>query len=302
VRFGPPPPPIARVPRHPTPSWRAREDLYRDRDRDRDRDARLRIVPDTFPKNRPDRRSQNAHHAVGLPLHISHPSSSIHHPHRRFPQTKSRVDDIRAKAESPGLRDYEASLLRLLDKLTNGMAVEINESGTALKYKPGVVVGGRRVTHDCGGGRAVGYFLEAVLCVSLFAKKPLDLTLTGITNDECDISVDTFRTITLPMMKRNFGCDEGLSLTIVRRGAPPGANGEINVKLPILKELKLLDWTDEGLVKRVRGVAFTLRLSPQTGNRLVDAARGVLNKFLPDVYVPRFPNPGTPPVLPLTRL
>jgi len=165
------------------------------------------------------------------------------------------------------------------------MAVEINESGTALKYKPGVVVGGRRVTHDCGGGRAVGYFLEAVLCVSLFAKKPLDLTLTGITNDECDISVDTFRTITLPMMKRNFGCDEGLSLTIVRRGAPPGANGEINVKLPILKELKLLDWTDEGLVKRVRGVAFTLRLSPQTGNRLVDAARGVLNKFLPDVYI-----------------
>jgi RNA 3'-terminal phosphate cyclase-like protein len=38
-------------------------------------------------------------------------------------------------------------------------------------------------------------------------------------------------------------------------------------------------------VKRVRGVAFTLRVSPQTGNRLVDAARGVLNKFLPDVYI-----------------
>ena len=65
------------------------------------------------------------------------------------------MDDIRAKDQNPGLRDYEASLLRLLDKLTNGMAVEINESGTALKYKPGVVVGGRRVSHDCGGGRAI---------------------------------------------------------------------------------------------------------------------------------------------------
>lgn len=201
-------------------------------------------------------------------------------------QSKShRVDDIRSKDQNPGLRDYEASMLRLLDKLTNGMAVEINESGTALKYKPGVVVGGRRVSHECGGGRGVGFFLEMVLCVSLFAKKPLDLTLTGITNDEADISVDTFRTITLPMLKRQFGCDEGLSLQIIKRGAPPQGGGEINIKLPILKELKLIDWTDEGLVKRVRGVAFTLRLSPQTGNRLVDAARGVLNKFLPDVYI-----------------
>lgn len=195
------------------------------------------------------------------------------------------MDDIRAKDQNPGLRDYEASLLRLLDKLTNGMAVEINESGTALKYKPGVVVGGRRVSHDCGGGRAVGYFLEPVLLVSLFAKKPLDLTLTGITNDEADVSVDTFRTVTLPMLKRQFGLEEGLSLQIARRGAPPNAGGEIALKLPILKELKTIDWTDEGLVKRVRGVAFTLRLSPQTGNRLVDAARGVLNKFLPDVYI-----------------
>lgn len=202
------------------------------------------------------------------------------------------MDDIRAKDQNPGLRDYEASLLRLLDKLTNGMAVEINESGTALKYKPGVVVGGRRVAHDCGGGRAIGYFLEPILLVSLFAKKPLDMTLTGITNDEAETSVDTFRTVTLPMLKRQFGLEEGLSLQIARRGAPPGAGGEIALKLPILKELKTIDWTDEGLVKRVRGVAFTLRLSPQTGNRLVDAARGVLNKFLPDVYIFTDHHPG----------
>jgi len=42
----------------------------------------------------------------------------------------------------------------------------------------------------------------------------------------------------------------------------------------------------------VRGVAFTLRVSPQTGNRLVDAARGVLNKFLPDVYIFTDHHPG----------
>jgi hypothetical protein len=40
-----------------------------------------------------------------------------------------RIDDIRVNDQSPGLRDYEASLLRLLEKLTNGCLVEINETG-----------------------------------------------------------------------------------------------------------------------------------------------------------------------------
>jgi RNA 3'-terminal phosphate cyclase-like protein len=40
-----------------------------------------------------------------------------------------RVDGIRSDDPAPGLRDYEASLLRLLEKVTNGCLVEINETG-----------------------------------------------------------------------------------------------------------------------------------------------------------------------------
>lgn len=40
-----------------------------------------------------------------------------------------RIDDIRAQDQNPGLRDFEASLLRLLEKVTNGCLVEINETG-----------------------------------------------------------------------------------------------------------------------------------------------------------------------------
>jgi RNA 3'-terminal phosphate cyclase-like protein len=39
------------------------------------------------------------------------------------------VDDLRVDDPSPGLRDYEANLLRLLEKVTNGTLVEINETG-----------------------------------------------------------------------------------------------------------------------------------------------------------------------------
>ena len=40
-----------------------------------------------------------------------------------------RIDGIRERDQAPGLRDYEACLLRLLEKVTDGCTVEINETG-----------------------------------------------------------------------------------------------------------------------------------------------------------------------------
>ena len=44
-------------------------------------------------------------------------------------QKACRIDDIRSKDERPGVCDYEANFLRLLEKITNGFVVEINETG-----------------------------------------------------------------------------------------------------------------------------------------------------------------------------
>lgn len=45
------------------------------------------------------------------------------------------------------------------------------------------------MTHECPASRSVGYFLEPVLMLAPFAKKPLNLTLTGVTTDDKDLSV-----------------------------------------------------------------------------------------------------------------
>ena len=71
-----------------------------------------------------------------------------------------RIDDIRADEAEVGLRDFEASFLRLIEKVVNGCEIVINETGTALRYRPGIIVGGERLTHDCGTSRAIGYFVE----------------------------------------------------------------------------------------------------------------------------------------------
>lgn len=215
-----------------------------------------------------------------------------------------RIDDIRSDDENPGLRDYEASLLRLLEKITNGCIIEINETGalrevlrggmlcsalpcccctflprlvlplcwdylttqqvcamaaqegdwqtlqglslspssvaglastlpallnpalcpaslrhflflpsvctagTSLRYKPGFVAGGAGLDHDCGTSRAVGYFLEPLALISLWGKKPLAITLRGITNDSTDCGVDVWRTVTLPLLRQLTGAED----------------------------------------------------------------------------------------------
>jgi RNA 3'-terminal phosphate cyclase-like protein len=43
--------------------------------------------------------------------------------------TAVRIEDIRADDTSPGLRNYEVSFLRLMEKVSDGCVVEINETG-----------------------------------------------------------------------------------------------------------------------------------------------------------------------------
>ncbi|CAK9162867.1 unnamed protein product [Ilex paraguariensis] len=196
------------------------------------------------------------------------------------------IDDIRADATWPGLRPQEVSFLRLLEKVSDDCGVEINETGTKLKYKPGIVMGGKNLSHDCGLSRSIGYFLEPLIVLGLFGKKPLSIRLKGITNDSKDPSVDTFRSTTLPLLK-HFGIpSEGLELKIESRGVAPNGGGEVVLSVPIVpNSLRALTWIDEGLVKRIRGITFSTRVTVQFENTMIHAARGIFNRLLPDVHI-----------------
>ncbi|XP_043726250.1 probable RNA 3'-terminal phosphate cyclase-like protein [Telopea speciosissima] len=196
------------------------------------------------------------------------------------------IEDIRPDDTWPGLRPHEISFLRLLENITDDCVVEINETGTKLKYKPGVLMGGRHLVHDCGLSRSIGYFLEPLVVLGLFGKKPLSIKLKGITNDSKDPSVDTFRSTTLPMLKRFGVPSEGLDLKIESRGSPPEGGGEVILSVPMIQNsLSAITWVDEGMVKRIRGVTYSTRVSSQFENTMIHAARGIFNQLLPDVHI-----------------
>ncbi|KAI8006558.1 putative RNA 3'-terminal phosphate cyclase-like protein [Camellia lanceoleosa] len=87
------------------------------------------------------------------------------------------IEDIRADETWPGLRPYEVSFLRLLEKISDDCVVKINETGTKLTYEPGIVNGGKHLVHDCDVSRSIGYFLEPLFMLGLFGKKPLSIRL-----------------------------------------------------------------------------------------------------------------------------
>jgi len=126
--------------------------------------------------------------------------------------------------------------------------------------------------------------LEPIIILAPFAKKPLQLTIRGITTDDSDLSADLIRTVTLPHLQL-FGISDGLELRIKKRGSSPLGGGEVQFLCPILKQLKTLNFVEPGKIKRIRGIAHAVRVNPQFSNRMIEASRSILNRYIPDIYI-----------------
>lgn len=195
-----------------------------------------------------------------------------------------KIIDIRTKDNNPGLREYEISFIRLLDKITNGTKIELNETGTSMYYSPGLLNGGE-IEHDCSVQRGIGYYLEAIMILAPFCKTCVDLKLRGVTNNTIDPTVDRIQTAAIPILKKFLSGDNEVVFTIRKRGAAPLGGGEIHFKCPNSRNLKTIQLEDSGMVKRIRGTACSIRVSPAIANRIIESAKSVLLKFLPDVYI-----------------
>ena len=195
-----------------------------------------------------------------------------------------KISKIRYKDDDPGLRDFETSLIQLLGKITNGSKIEVSETGTSVLCQPGILTGGR-IEHDCGVERGLGYFLEVLLALGPFCKNPLHVTLTGVTNNQIDPSVDLIKASFLPVVRKFLLDDEGLEIKILKRGAAPQGGGQVLLRCPVKRQLRPVQVVDQGKIKRIRGTAWAVRVSPSVPNRVVEATKGILLKFIPDVYI-----------------
>ncbi|TMW47567.1 hypothetical protein DOY81_007352 [Sarcophaga bullata] len=196
-----------------------------------------------------------------------------------------KITQIRSEDEKqPGLREFEIGLIRLLDKITNGTKIELNPAGTSVMFTPGLLHGGQ-LHHDCSLQRGIGYYLDVLMALGPFCKLPLNVTLKGITNSKDSPSVDHMKGAALSVLKRFLIVDEGLELKVLKRGVAPLGGGEVLFKCPVRKTLRSIQFLKQGMVKRIRGTVYACKVSPAMANRTVESAKGIMLKFLPDVYI-----------------
>lgn len=194
---------------------------------------------------------------------------------------------------APGLSPAEISFIRLMDKITSGSVIQINETGTGLFYKPGLLVGGDRLTHECHPSRCVSYYLEPLLMLAPFSKHPMNIILRGPTHSTTDMCMDTILAVSVPLLRRlSLGTPLSAHVEVKKRAMASGKlngggrGGVVQFRCDVLRnKLKVVELIEGGYVKRIRGIAFANRVSPGHISRMIDATRGVLNRFTPDVYV-----------------
>jgi RNA 3'-terminal phosphate cyclase-like protein len=201
-------------------------------------------------------------------------------------QKPVEISNIRSNSINPGLTEYEVSFLKLVERITNGTKIEISKTGTILKFYPGVITNnyGDILEFQCDNSRCLTYYLEGIIPISLYGKESLQIILKGVTNNDQDISVDTFKNVTCPLLAKCVIGDK-VEFDIQKRGVLPLGNGQIKFKCPIITFLNNFEWADEGKIRRIRGVAFTCRVPGSFSTRMIDACRGVFNNFLPDVWI-----------------
>lgn len=134
--------------------------------------------------------------------------------------------------------------------------------------------------------------MDVLLALGPFCKNPINATLRGITNCKNWPSVDHIKTAAIPNLIKFLVVDDGLELKVKKRGLPPLGGGEIIFNCPVRKTLRSLQFCKPGMVKRIRGVAFTSKVSPALGNRAIEAAKGKLLQFIPDIYIYADQNKG----------
>ncbi|EGS23272.1 RNA 3'-terminal phosphate cyclase-like protein [Thermochaetoides thermophila DSM 1495] len=220
------------------------------------------------------------------------------------------ISKIRSSsATNPGLAPHEISFLRLLESVTNGSIIDVSYSGTTITYQPGLITGtvpgmnaslsSDAIEHviPATNTRGITYFLIPLALLAPFSKAHLNVRFTGpgvitsATHGARDLSIDTFRTAVLPLYGL-FGIPPArIELRVLQRSCagPGGKGGGGIVEMRFASQVRLPKTLHlnrrPGKVRRIRGVAYCTGVAASHNNRMITAARGVLNQLVSDVHI-----------------
>lgn len=141
-------------------------------------------------------------------------------------QKPFEVTDIRKGRKNSGLKNQHLHCVKALEKLCNAKTQGVSLASTYLKYEPNKIES-KNLDIDIGTSGSITLLLQSILIPSIFADKPLKITITGGTEGKFAQPFDYFKEVFLPQLKRFADID----VKLIKRGYYPKGNGKVELKI-----------------------------------------------------------------------
>jgi RNA 3'-phosphate cyclase len=182
------------------------------------------------------------------------------------------IYNIRARRPKPGLQPQHLRGVEALAKIANARVEGARLQSKELTFEPGAIEGGKhRVNIGTAGSTTL--ILQILMPTAAFAAKPLEVEITGGTDNLLAPPVNFLQHVTLSVLRKMGYRGE---VEVVRRGHYPRGGGIVRACIEPVGKLSSLCLTDPGGVKRIAGISHCVRLLGHIAVRQAHAAKRVL--------------------------
>ncbi len=187
-----------------------------------------------------------------------------------------KVINIRAKRKNPGLRNQHITALKVAAHLCKAEVTGLHLGSREVVFRPGGISSGT-FNFDVGTAGSVTLILQTALPIMAHSQAPVKLVLKGGTDVPWSPTIDYFREVLAPHLRKM-----GLSaeIKLLRRGHYPKGGGVVEAYVPYPHgTLNSLRVVKRGRVTSVRGISHAVNLPKHVAIRQMESATRSLRNF-----------------------
>lgn len=167
--------------------------------------------------------------------------------------------NARAKREKPGLRPQHLAAVRACAELCGAEVEGLAVGATEFTFLPGPRIRGGTFRWDIGTAGSATMLALGVLPVACFAEGAIMARISGGLFQDWAPSPHHMQYVLAPLLAR---LGAAVELRVVRAGYVPRGGGEIELCVePVRGALAPLALTEQGVVREIRGIAFSSHLA-----------------------------------------
>jgi len=179
-----------------------------------------------------------------------------------------RIHSIRAKRTNPGLQHQHLSSVKALASVSGAEVSGAFLNSTELIFEPREIKGGKYHI-NIGTAGSTTLVLQALMVASAFADSPVELEVTGGTDNPKAPPIDYLKNVMVPTLTKIGYRTE---VKCFKRGHYPRGGGIVWARMEPVEMLNPLVMMNRGLVKEIHGIAHCVRLPEHVSKRMAHSA------------------------------